>query len=90
MNNDDIAQLTILLDNGLSPDQATRENSEKILLQSATTNPSQMVEILIEIIRSSPKANDRARIEEPCKEERLRVAPEDPQQLPVQPSGALL
>lgn len=53
MNNDDLVQLTILLDNGLSPDQATRENSEKVLLQSATGNPSQMVECLLEILKST-------------------------------------
>lgn len=78
MNNDDITQLTILLDNGLSPDQATRENSEKVLLQSATTNPTQMVETLLEIIRSNPMANDRARRQEPHQEERVRLASEDP------------
>jgi hypothetical protein len=59
MNNDDLVQLTILLDNGLSPDQATRENSEKVLLQSTTTNPSQMVECLLEIIKRSLSSDIR-------------------------------
>ena len=59
MNSDDLVQLTILLDSGLSPEQATRENSEKVLLQSATTNPSQMVDCLLEILKSSLSCDSR-------------------------------
>lgn len=79
MNNDDQTQLMILLDNGLSPDQATRENSEKVLLQSATSNPSQMVEILLEILKSIPISYHRARCQGSYQEKCLRVASKDPQ-----------
>ena len=52
MFSEEAKQLSVLLDNGLSANQAARENSEKILLQSAQTNPSVMIELLLDILRS--------------------------------------
>ena len=50
MSAEDINELTLLLGNGLSPDKAIRENSEKILIQSASANTSPMVQILLAIL----------------------------------------
>jgi hypothetical protein len=53
MSAEDVKQLIVLLDNGLSPDKAIRENSEKVLIQSATNNTSQMVQTLLAILAKS-------------------------------------
>ena len=57
MLSEDGKQLAILLDNGLSPNQGLRENSEKVLLQSASNNPGAMVELLLDILKGKPKSN---------------------------------
>lgn len=55
MSGQDTLQLIQLLNQGLSPDQTTRENSERVLTQTASSSPSAMVNTLLLILAGTPE-----------------------------------
>jgi hypothetical protein len=57
MSESDISQLIQLLENGLNADEKIRTSSENIMLQGATNNPSDMVNLLLDILKSTPLLN---------------------------------
>ena len=50
MNKDEVNQLVLLLEQGLSPDQQVRENSERIMTQTALNSPTQLTDSLLFIL----------------------------------------
>jgi hypothetical protein len=57
MSESDISQLIQLLENGLNADEKIRTSSENIMLQGATNNPSDMVNLLLDILKSTSLLN---------------------------------